>query len=133
MSSACTVSPASSPMDGTNAATSTVSLTTTARLSALPPDTFRFAPPLPRQVLPIFTAWLLVVLMLHKAKRTERARRLLSAAAVLVLLALCDSCGSGMGSSPPPTEGTRAGAYTITVTGTSGSLSHSASFELVVK
>ena len=133
VSSTCTISPASSSMDGTNVATTTVSVATTARSTALPPDKFPFAPPSPRQVLPIFIAWLLVVLILHKLKRRERARRLLSAAAVLVLLALCNSCGSGMGSSPPPTEGTPAEAYTITMTGTSGSLSHSASFQLVVK
>jgi hypothetical protein len=135
MASTCSVSPASSPMDGSNVATTTVSLTTTAHSGAALVGKFRFAPPLlPRQFLPIFIAWLLVLLILHKLRRTERSRRLLTAAAVLVLVAVCASCGGGTstGSPPPPTGGTPAGTYTITVTGTSGSLSHSATFKLIV-
>ena len=137
MASTCSVSPASSPMDGSNVATTTVSLTTTARAATVPVRKFRFAPPpLPRQVLPIFIAWLLVLLILHKLKRTERSRRLLTAAAVLVLVAVCASCGGGSSNGspppPPPTGGTPAGTYTITVTGSSGSLSHSATFKLIV-
>jgi hypothetical protein len=135
MASTCSVSPASSPMDGSNAATTTVSLTTTAHAGAVLVRKFRFAPPpLPRQILPIFIAWLLVLLVLHKLKRTERSRRLLTAAAVLVLVAVCASCGGGSynGSPPPPAGGTPAGTYTITVTGSSGSLSHSATFKLIV-
>ncbi len=140
MASTCSVSPPSSPMDGSNVATTTVSLTTTARAVTVPVRKFRFAPPpLPRQVLPIFIAWLLVLLILHKLKRTERSRRLLTAAAVLVLVAVCASCGGGSSNGsppppppPPPTGGTPAGTYTITVTGTSGSLSHSATFKLIV-
>jgi hypothetical protein len=136
MASTCTVSPGSSPMNGSNVATATVSVTTTARTSAQSVGKFRFAPlPLPPNVLPIFIAWLLVLLILHKLKRIERARRLLSAAALLVLVAVCASCGGGASTSspPPPTQGTPADTYTITVTGTSGSLSHSATFQLVVK
>jgi subtilisin family serine protease len=136
MASTCTVSPASSPMNGSNVATSSVSVMTTMRSSAKAVAKPRFAPPpLPRQVFPIFIAWLLVMLILHKLKRTERSRRLLGAAAGLVLVALCASCGGGTytGSPPPPTLGTPIGTYTITVTGTSGSLSRSASFQLVVQ
>lgn len=136
MHSTCGISPASSPMDGSTVATSTVSISTTARSSGLLVRKFRFSPPQHRRQAPsIFIAWLLVVLTLHKLKRAERSRRLLTAAAVLVLVAVCASCGGGTssGSPPPPAQGTPANTYTITVTGTSGSLSHSASFQLIVK
>ena len=133
--STCSVSPASSPMDGSNVATSTVTVMTTMRSTALSGRGPRFAPPpLPRRVLPMFVAWLLVALILHKLRRSPRTRMLLSVSAVLALAAFCNSCGSGTGSGsgPPPTQGTPAGPYTITVTGTSGSLSHSATFKLIV-
>jgi hypothetical protein len=142
MASTCTVSPASSPVDGSTVATSTVSVMTTMRSAAAPASSQqRFAPPaLPWQVLQLSIACLLAALTLHKLRRVGRAPRLLSASAVLALAVYFVSCGSGNGSSsgpgpgpPPPAQGTPAGTYTITVTGTSGSLSHSASFQLVVK
>ena len=144
MASTCTVSPASSPMDGSTVATSTVSVMTTMRSAAVPTSNQqRFAPPaLPWQVLPLSIACLLAALTLHKLRRVGRSARLLSASAVLALAVYFVSCGSGSGSGtgsgsgsgpPPPAQGTPAGTYTITVTGTSGSLSHSASFQLVVK
>jgi hypothetical protein len=134
MASTCTVSPGSSTLDGANAATSTVSLMTTKRAISLPTGKPRFVPPpLPRHVLPIFIAWLLVALILHKFRRSLRTRMLLAASAIVIITTFCNSCGSGTGSGPPPTQGTPAGTYTITVTGTSGSLSHSASYQLVVK
>jgi len=133
--STCSVSPASSPLDGSNVSTSTVTVMTTMRSTSLSGRGPRFAPPpLPRQVLPMFVAWLLVALILHKLRRSPRTRMLLSVSAVLAFAAFCNSCGSGTGSGsgPPPTQGTPAGPYTITVTGTSGGLSHSATFKLMV-
>jgi len=137
MASTCAVSPASSSMDGSNVATSSVSLMTTMRSSAVLAGNPRIAfPSLPWQVFPLGIAWLLVAMLLHKLKRSGRAARLLSASAVLALAAYCVSCsssGNGSGTGPPPVPGTPAGTYTITVTGASGSLSHSASFHLIVK
>jgi hypothetical protein len=138
MASTCAVSPASSPMDGSTVATSTVSVMTTMRSSAIPAVKPRFAPPpLPRQVLPVSIVWLLVTLIFDRFRRIPRTRLWLGASTVLVLASICASCGgssyNGSPPPPPPTQGTPAGAYTITVTGTSGSLSHSTSFQLIVK
>jgi hypothetical protein len=140
MASTCAVSPAASPMDGSSVANATVSVMTTMRSGAMPADRPHFtAPPLPWPALPVSLTCLLAALLIDQWKRHGRAARLLTASAFLVLAAFCVSCGSGTssgsssGPGPPPVQGTPAGTYTITVTGTSGSLSHSASFQLVVK
>jgi subtilisin family serine protease len=134
MDSTCAVAPASSPMDGSTVANSTVSVMTNMRSSAVPLGKPRFVPPpLPRQVLLLFIAWLLLALILHKLRRSPRTRMLLAASGVLIVAVFCNSCGTGAGSGPRKTQGTPAGTYTITVTGTSGSLNHPASFQLVVQ
>ncbi|HET6930546.1 MAG TPA: S8 family serine peptidase, partial [Candidatus Acidoferrum sp.] len=135
MASACSVSPASSPMDGSAAATTTVTVTTTARSNAMPAGNSPFAlPPIPWQILPLALTCSLVAVVLFRLRRVKGFARLLGASAVLTLAAFCVSCSTGTGSGPPPpTQGTPAGTYTITVSGTSGSLSHSASFQLAVK
>ena len=136
MHSTCDVSPASSPMDGSSVATATVSIATLMRSSSMSVADPRFVSPLlPWQTLSLLLAWFLFTPILHKFRRTDRPARLLCASCVLTLAVFCVSCssGSGSGAGPPPAEGTPAGTYSITVTGTSGSLSHSASFQLVVK
>jgi len=138
MHSTCGVSPASSPMDGTNAATATVSVSTTLRSGAILTGNSRFVPPpLPREVLTFSITWLLLALLLHRFRRIPRARLWLTASAVLLVGGFCVACGGGTSTGtgpppPPPTQGTPAGTYAITVTGTSGSLSHSASYKLIV-
>jgi hypothetical protein len=120
-------------MDGSGVATTTVTLTTTARSNAMPAGNIPLVPPIPWQILPLPIALLLVAMILQKSRRAGRAARLLGASAFLTMAAFCVSCSTGSGSGPPPAQGTPAGTYTIMVTGTSGSLSHSASFQLVVK
>lgn len=80
--SMCTVSPSSVTLDGTNAATATVTMTTTARSVSPPVAKPRFEPPqLPWEVLPVCVAWLLVSVMFHNLRRTSRKRLWLSASA----------------------------------------------------
>lgn len=114
-----------------------VSVTTTA---LLPPVDLRppAAPGLPLTAFPaalVFAALLFGILAI--SGRKQRLRFALTAAcAVLLLLAILPlaGCGSG-GSSAPPTSTNRtpAGTYTVTVTGTSGSITHTTPFTLIVQ
>jgi len=93
----CTVSPPSIMLNGTNPATATVTLTTTAR-AVLPPV---LSPPLVPTMhvweeLTACLAWLAVSLMLWNLSRGSRQRPGLAAAAGLIAVALCTySCGAG--------------------------------------
>jgi hypothetical protein len=130
----CTVSPSSLTLDGSNPATATVTLTTTARGLAPPLVLPRAAPPTqPLWVLAVCLACFLAVVTFWNLGRASRRNAWLAATAVLVLGALSTSCGGGASSGPPPTQGTPPGSYTITITGSSGSLSHPATFQLTVK
>jgi hypothetical protein len=83
----------------------------------------------PAAVLPFAT----LVLIGIPRRRARRALRILLLSGLLALFA---GCGGGGGSTPPPPPldpGTPRGTYTIAVTATSGSFSHSASFQLIVQ
>ena len=142
--STCSFSPAS-VTPGTNAATSTLTLATTAT-SALRPSHFQGwkAPPPATEVL----VGLLLLLVLLRRTKTDgspefripnpESRRIAYAAcgilvAFLLLQISCGSSESSGGGEIMVNPGTPAGTYNIRITGTSGTLVQTASVTLVVQ
>jgi len=98
----CTVSPSSVTLDGQNAATATVTLTTTARSFSPPLALPRMAPPmLPREALMALCVLLLLAVMFWNLSRTYHRRPGFATAAGLLAVLLCSySCGGGYGIPP---------------------------------
>ena len=120
----CIATPTSvTPADGITPVTSSVMITTTANglIMPLPPVP---APPLSLwQIVPLVMALIMVFLL----PRTQRLRlRLGMVAAMLIFIALAGCSGSGK-------PGTPKGTTNLTITGTSGALSHSTTVALTVK
>lgn len=116
---------------GATAATTTLSVATTAR-GALPPSSRR-----PPQNTPQFAFWSFalatILLGLILFGRDSRQRRFAPAMFIMVAALLAISgCGGG-GTAPPPPTGTPAGTSIITVTATSGSLVHTTTVTLTVQ
>jgi hypothetical protein len=108
--STCTVTPTSvAAADGKTAQTAQVSLTTKALMP--PPTRIPTLPVSIRQVVPILLAMLLLFLVL----RTEQLRMRLGMVTTIVLLLALAGCGGGY-------NGTPKGQATLTITGTSGTL-----------
>lgn len=125
-----------SPLTLSAGQSASVQVTTTAR--GLAPPALRNRPTIPwPRLLPIVALAMLLCFLLARLARTRR-QRLVAAVplAGIVLFVVLQAIGCGGGSStpppPPPPTGTPAGNYMITVTGTSGNLSHTTTLTLVV-
>jgi FG-GAP-like repeat len=142
--STCSVSPTSVTPSSSAAVTATVTITTTARSTALVPSFSEIDEINPLQ--PHFPAALGVLILILIAtsfvrRCSQRPLRLVPAAAFAAVLAAAiaaASCGGGSSSTgPTPASGTPAGTYTITVSAssTAGSttVTHTTNLTLVVQ
>jgi uncharacterized repeat protein (TIGR01451 family) len=117
---------------GSAAATTTLSISTTAR-GVLPPSNPR-APRIPPQFALWSFALATILLGLIFFGRNNRQRRFAPAVFItLTLLLAIGISGCGSNSTPPPPTGTPAGTSTITVTAQSGSLIHTTTVTLTVQ
>jgi hypothetical protein len=129
---------AANPATVAPGASTTINVTTTAH-QLVPPTQLprRFGPW--QRLLPVVVLAMLALLLLAIARtRLQRFAAAVPFAGLLILLILqAVGCGggggtSGGGSGGSNVDGTQAGAYTVTITGTSGSTTHTANVTLVV-
>jgi subtilase family protein len=119
----CAVSPSSVVLDGSNKATATVTLTTTARSAmATPRFLGKYAPPTPVRVTPL--TWLtpiVLVLIAFSFGRIPRQRTGLAVLAGVLTVSLCASSCGGYGGyvNNPPGSGTLS-ALTLSPTSVNG-------------
>jgi len=137
--SSCTVTPTSTTLDGRTHAVITLRVLTSAPASVPPRDDRPLSLPL-GWLLAAASILLLLLLMssIETGRRTTptlRLRLLTFAVTLLLIVLLWVGCGAGSSSvmSPPPTGGTPSGTYVVTVTATSGHLSHAITVQLTVK
>lgn len=74
---------------------------------------------------------LIGMIVMVTPKKRGRAAILLMTLLLMGVLTLLVGCGGGGG--PMPNPGTQKGTFTVTVTGTSGNITHSATFSLTVQ
>ncbi len=146
--STCTVTPSSVTLDGTNPQNVSLNVATTAPSAAIPvaPE----PPAVPPAALWMVLAGLMGLLAigircwparaihespLRRLRPITRHLSLVTAFALLLFVALAASCGGGGGAAPAPTPtgGTAPGTYTLSVTATSGNISHTSKVTLTVQ
>jgi hypothetical protein len=133
----CAVSPASVTPDGTNPAKVSITVGTTAA-SAIPLGP---APawPFTGEKLLLLGVGLVLLAMLASLARLQPRRSRLGLALTLALIAMSAACGGGGPASTTNTSGgshtagTPTGTYSLTVSGSDGSLAHSTTLTLTVQ
>jgi pro-kumamolisin-like protein/Big-like domain-containing protein len=117
--------------------TTTITVTTTAHQLIPPTASDRNFRQLPRNLPLLILAFLIICLLAAAAQSPRRRVAVLGVSAVLVFCSLfqIQGCGGGGGTSTPPPpvlRGTQPGSYSVTITGSSGSATHSVTVTLSV-
>lgn len=124
--SICSVSPSTVTLDGTNPASATVTITTTARAYLAPLNRPRFAPPFVLWALAaLWFALLLLFAIRSKPSPAWRQKLSSCSAALLLISAFCASCGGGAMQSQSSASLTSAAVNPATVSGGSSSVTGS--------
>jgi hypothetical protein len=131
--SLCSANPASVTLDGSSVSSVSISISTAVRSFVLPG-----IPVLPLGVALPLTVSLTVLSMIAILATSQRRRTAFAFCGTLLIVLLASSCAgtaTAIKSTPPSPglgAGTPAGSYVITLTGVSGSLTHTATFKLNV-
>jgi hypothetical protein len=123
----CSVTPTSVTLNGANPSTATISVSTVVR--TLAPPASGPSMPLPGAALR-WLPWMLALLLMTSLVVTGRRRAFVVLGVVTLFVVLWSACAGGSPAGVP--RGTPAGTYNLTITGASGSATHSTRVTLTV-